>query len=831
MGSPQNMKPQTGLIRVPPDYPTFPTPGKLELLWATNEQSIYHRYSPYADYGNVLLNFGTRQPFIYAYIDEAGRGLNSLKKYESRIFPMGSGPQDVIRVTKYLTSGRGILFLGKQFLLQTGNVFNETRIYNPLSPIIAVSNNFLFGTVRPMRFIDIYGGIGGIAQSLLGGIGSTIFGNPATNPPPGTAPGALTPGPNTGIGGKGLLRAQTANTGRGLLEKAWTSPSQNKLSLLDGIKSWAIKTFANFIPATQNGITYKSDEGAYGLMIAGSDRFVYFGSKGIQYGFGQTWVAGANIMRKYGQYTNFPYKLIPYPDGTVYMQKDTSGGISETINLGGTTIGVGYIVAPSTIKSKPGVRYGDSIGTNVPTAGPYEASEIMLQYKEYVDSNQKYPTKKTDKKSVDAINTNLKKVLDSLKKSGVYQVSMPSDFRVLSSGNSLFNGYDRIFHATSGQPGVSPMNYPFGVLSAYRGVNVRMVDNSISEDPIQKSLKLPGAGNFDAINTLKIIPGDNSDNPRYIKFSQIPGWTKWEPYKDDQIAFYFYDIVNDKYIPFRATIKGIQESSNASWEELAFIGRADRLYSYGGFVRTLNFNFDVFINSIVELAPTWKRINYLMTLTKPSRYTKSKPTAISGKQLPYNRFMVPPMVLLTIGDLYKVQPIILQTVSTTIPDDAIWETLSAPLPGSTDQWSYLVDYIKSDKIKSDGLEYGQFPREAKLTITCYLLEKERAIMGAANFGHAPHTNDYQASDVGIYPYMHQALVEYQFDHDVTSTYVDDKKTIQSPIQTPTETQTPVPILTPSSLSIPFFTPGSAQSAVEAARSGFRGPTAGLFRGQ
>ncbi len=47
---------------------------------------------------------------------------------DTRTFPIGSLKRDVKRVGKFLVSDRGLAFLLKQELLQTGNSFSETRI-------------------------------------------------------------------------------------------------------------------------------------------------------------------------------------------------------------------------------------------------------------------------------------------------------------------------------------------------------------------------------------------------------------------------------------------------------------------------------------------------------------------------------------------------------------------------------------------------------------------------------------------------------------------------------------------------------------------------------
>lgn len=768
MGSQQTMKPQTGLIRVPLNYPSAPTPGKLQLLLENNEKSIYHRYSPYAEYANGLvdkiLGFGAKQPFIYDYIDEARKGLSGLRRFEGRIFPIGSAPRDVIRVSKFLASGPGILFLGKQFLLQTTNAFNETRVYNPTSPIVAAGMGLTLGMVRPQRNIDISGGLGGLARNVIGNTIPNLFGSSTVSPPYGTI-GSSLPISNSSEG-KGLLRAQTANRAKSILESRWNNSKSKKSGLLGLAKS----LFSNFIPQKQDS-TIRSDEEAYGLMIGNGSRFSFIGRRGDVFEFGQRWVAGGSNMRANEQYPTKARRIFSAPDGGYYWMPNNQ--INSLTSFDKDIGKIGYSIDESNDPAKPGVRYADSIGTT--KDGEFASSDIMVQYSYYANKSHDfdYPTKKSDKKSTDEYNEELNRVITSLKKSGIYDINIPTNSKTMTSPNRSADGYNQLFFTTQGMDrkrGLGAKNYPLGLLRDY--TNIRTVDNSISTDSANKSLKLPGAGNFDAINTLKILPGKNSENPRSIANTKIPNWNTWSPYKDDQIAFFFYDVVNDKYIPFRATVKGITEQSSANWEELSFIGRADRLYSYSGFSRTLNFNFDVVIGSIIELAPTWKRINYLMSLSKPAGYTKSK----QGTSLPYNKFMIPPMVMVTIGDLYKEQPIMINSLNITIPDDADWETLNEE--NSNKEWSYLSDYMKSSKVER---LYGQFPMEAKLSVTCYLLEKERAIMGAANFGHAPHTDAYLASDTHNQPHIHKNLVDYQFDHASPSTWVDHK--VVSPIST------------------------------------------------
>ena len=722
MGNNQTIKP-TSLTKIPQNYPKEPLPGKIQLLWDANYHSLYHKLSPYTHYNTGLISAGFKtEPYYYTFIDETKKGLNALKKYDSRIFPIGSAPIDVIRVSKFLGSGNGLIFLGKQFLLQTGNAYNETRIYNPTSPIVAAGMGLALGSVRPQRNFDTSAGLGGIARTLLGNaIPDAIFGMPKISQPSGTVPDALST-PMIGIGGKGLLRAGTAERGVSHLQSAWV-PYNSKGSTLGRTfgsiaKNLFKSLFQNFIPQVQSGVKSRSDEGAYGLMIgAGFKRFSYNNEKNY---FGQVWIAGSKIMRKSGQVPSSYRIFVKYDNRgkrdfsqvLIYSEE----GFEDYIRGVGKT---GYQVVESTIEDRPGIRYGDNVGTEVPNSDEYTNSDMMLQYGFYADPNQQFPTKKTDPKSIKKINETMQSAMSDIANTldGVYDINTPSDSRVFNGGYNTKHGYDRLFSAN--KKNSTPNFYPDGVMSGYRSSN-RVVDDTLRNGS-QTSLKLPTAGRFDSINTLQVIDKSELGNP----MNRMAGWSnsEWKPYENDQIALYFFDVVNEKYVPFRAAIKGVAESSTVNWEELSFIGRSDKLYSYGGFTRTLTFNISIVISSLVELAPTWQRINYLTTLVKPSNYTTN---TYNGAM---NRFMVPPMVMLTLGDLYKDQPILIQTISTTIPDDATWETQHGDY-----KWEHLSSYIKS---KDPSVLYGQLPREIDISLTMVLLEKERAVAGGANFGHAP----------------------------------------------------------------------------------------------
>lgn len=705
MGNQQTVQPTTGLIKIPQTYPKSPTPGKIQALWNANSTALYHRLSPYNGTSNTLIPGFTKEPYYWVYPDEGNKGLNALRKYDTRAYPIASAPIDVIRVSKFLGSGNGIIFVAKQLLLQTGNAFNETRVYNPASPIIAAGMGLGAGTIRPQRNFDTSAGLMGVASTLIGGtIPNAIFGAPKINPPGGTIGSAL-PIINASTDGKGLSRAQTANTGLSMLKSKWGDKTAGP--------GFIKQLFANIGATSQDSnIQYKSSEGAYGIMLkAGPSRFTYIGNSG-DIGFIQKWIAGSKGIRKQGEINESAARISRSPDGTIpsITPAKTSliGNPAFIPGVGNT----GFSIGESSDSLKPGIRYGDSVGVN--KSKYYEASEIMMDYSAYVQPGSKYPSKNPN---LAKTNASLQAAIKAIA-SDTYKVVSNSDSVLLPTGDNSdpnVNGYNRLFKVRTSNPTLCK-DYPGGVMKDYKDKNIRMIDNSVAENN-DLSIGFSTSKTVDNINILEVIPKEIKDDIQL-----------WDPYHDDLIAFYFYDVVNKQYIPFRATIKGLSEAGNSSWEEMSFIGRGDKVYSYGGFTRNLSFTFKIVIGSIAELIPTWQRINYLTTLIKPSNYT----TAVNNSVM--NRMMVPPMVILTVGDMYKDQPILIQTITTTIPDDASWETLNA---NNSTQWDYLARFINAP-----GILYGQLPREIDISINAFLLEKERAIVGGANFGHAPRNDDW-----------------------------------------------------------------------------------------
>jgi hypothetical protein len=506
----QSPIPLIPLLKVPANYPTVPSPGKIRILYDKNKKELYHRLSPYGT--DTFMGIKSTQPFNYVYPDGPKSSDCYLIDYVQHAL------NDVKRITKFMISGQGVLWIGKQFLLQTGNAFNETRIWNPTSPIVAAS-----AIIRPQRNIDTSNLLG----SLLGGVGSAVggvlgLGNSPTAPSGTVGMSALSRNSVTAqSGGKGLLRADTANAGLATFRSKWGPPATGGGFLSDFIK----KTFNNFIPARQEGIKVRSDEKSYGWMIGDgtwAGAFDYGGtSQRVE--FHQRWIAGDkggiriadqdNMMRGGIVYTTF--------NGLRYLQNTKT--YSKTLQNG---IKFGWSIEPSTDPIHPGIRYENAIGMKATDQdGEYFASSMMVQWGMFQETGKEsqYPSKMTDPKGASVLAEILYNKIQVLKENPIY--TFPN---VNSTDNGVFptkpyasiRGYERLMLVKNiGDP------KHFGndktklfTLAAYRAAKVRVLENQHT-DATEKSFKMGGSQQFDGINTLTVL-----DSSRVIKNTYTNYW-------------------------------------------------------------------------------------------------------------------------------------------------------------------------------------------------------------------------------------------------------------------------------------------------------------------
>lgn len=129
----------------------------------------------------------------------------------------------------------------------------------------------------------------------------------------------------------------------------------------------------------------------------------------------------------------------------------------------------------------------------------------------------------------------------------------------------------------------------------------------------------------------------------------------------DYIPLKFYSVYNNETLQFRCTIADLSETFTPSWESNKFIGNPFSFYTYSGIERSVTFSFKVFSLNLMEHQFNWERINELASYTYPQDYK-----GISGA-------VVPPILKITIGNLYKNKECFIDSLSYTVDETTPWE--------------------------------------------------------------------------------------------------------------------------------------------------------------
>ncbi len=127
----------------------------------------------------------------------------------------------------------------------------------------------------------------------------------------------------------------------------------------------------------------------------------------------------------------------------------------------------------------------------------------------------------------------------------------------------------------------------------------------------------------------------------------------------DFIKFRFKDVINNKFLVFRAILEGITDTVTPEYAEDRYIGRPDKLFVYQGVDRNIAFTFSIYPKTKQELPILMDKLNYLVGLCYPS-YTE-------GER------MISPFIELTMGDMFKDTPGILSSLTISVEEQSTWE--------------------------------------------------------------------------------------------------------------------------------------------------------------
>ena len=189
----------------------------------------------------------------------------------------------------------------------------------------------------------------------------------------------------------------------------------------------------------------------------------------------------------------------------------------------------------------------------------------------------------------------------------------------------------------------------------------RAAFNDYSQFNVEKRVNFGNPGKFGAkrvdwTNTDKT----NADNAG--RWDEVTANEVGNNPKNDLVHLFFYTLNGGDRLQFRGTASGITETFSPSWNSEKPNGRADKVYMYSEFERTLSFNFKAYATSRVEMKPMWKKLQKLSTFTMPTYGTPGYRGNI---------------VYFRLGNLYgngtAGVPSLITSLSYTMSDDVSWD--------------------------------------------------------------------------------------------------------------------------------------------------------------
>ena len=131
-----------------------------------------------------------------------------------------------------------------------------------------------------------------------------------------------------------------------------------------------------------------------------------------------------------------------------------------------------------------------------------------------------------------------------------------------------------------------------------------------------------------------------------------------------------------QYIHFRAFLDNMSDDYSADWSTQKFSGRAENLYNYQGFDRSISLSWTVAAQSKAELMPMYQKLNYLASVCAPD-YSP-------------DGYMRGNLISLTVGGYLYEQVGIMKGISYTVPTESPWE-IAINETGATNETGVISD--------------------------------------------------------------------------------------------------------------------------------------------
>tara|TARA_B100001094_G_scaffold263692_1_gene265387 strand:+ start:1989 stop:3152 length:1164 start_codon:yes stop_codon:yes gene_type:complete len=179
----------------------------------------------------------------------------------------------------------------------------------------------------------------------------------------------------------------------------------------------------------------------------------------------------------------------------------------------------------------------------------------------------------------------------------------------------------------------------------------------------------------------------------------------------DFIKFRIRDAVNGRYIIFPALLSGgISDNSSAEVSPINYIGRADKVYVYGGYTRSISFSVNIVAQRKSDIPIIWEKINYAKGLVLPQykEFFAKTEKGVTDRTRP-----VAPLCYLTLGDLFNNAPGYFSSVNMSIPESATWELSNGEQVPHICSLAFEFTYIGKESPTMTSKHYGDVSKKFK----------------------------------------------------------------------------------------------------------------------
>jgi hypothetical protein len=245
----------------------------------------------------------------------------------------------------------------------------------------------------------------------------------------------------------------------------------------------------------------------------------------------------------------------------------------------------------------------------------------------------------------------LKKKIDEQQQysGSVFEYNSYKNTNLGSGGNDSYNGNINAYKNT-------PITYNNGIDK--NPITIRLSGNRPGTwENANREVRV-GSGRQDEINLTPIFSysaGTITDN------ITIEG----KPYNINDLVKFRIQALDSKdpnsanWMIFRAYLTQFSDSTDATWNDVKYVGRGEKFYVYDGFSRKIQIGFKAAALSEKEMKPMYQKLNYLMSNLMPD-YADGL-------------LMRGPLVRMTVGNWIDGQVGVLNSLTYTVPQDSPWE--------------------------------------------------------------------------------------------------------------------------------------------------------------